>query len=171
MHTSEELKKLARTTSNARLRIRLMAISLFVQGASRTQIAKNIGVARGSVNDWVKRYLNGGLEALTDKPSPGRPSALSSSQRRQLKKYVEAHAIKTDGGRLIAKDIQQYIRTTFDVSFQLGNVYRLLHQLGFSWITSRSKHPKQSQEAQDAFKKLPSGNDPSHPGSPSAGSH
>ncbi|WP_428847828.1 helix-turn-helix domain-containing protein [Shewanella abyssi] len=31
-----------------------------------------------------------------------------------------------------------------------------------SWITSRSKHPKQSPEAQMAFKKLPVGNDPSH---------
>ncbi|WP_082798331.1 winged helix-turn-helix domain-containing protein [Vibrio cidicii] len=26
--------------------------------------------------------------------------------------------------------------------------------MGFSWITSRSKHPKQSQEAQDDFKKI-----------------
>ena len=26
--------------------------------------------------------------------------------------------------------------------------------MGFSWITSRSKHPKQSQQAQDNFKKF-----------------
>ncbi|MCL1127964.1 hypothetical protein L2764_26815 [Shewanella surugensis] len=29
-------------------------------------------------------------------------------------------------------------------------------------MTSRSKHPKQSLEVQDAFKKLPTGNAPSH---------
>jgi transposase len=31
----------------------------------------------------------------------------------------------------------------------------LLHQQGFSWISSRSKHPKQSEEAQERFKKMP----------------
>jgi len=30
----------------------------------------------------------------------------------------------------------------------------LLHALNFSWITSRSRHPKQSQEIQDDFKKI-----------------
>ncbi|WP_425610157.1 hypothetical protein [Vibrio splendidus] len=29
-----------------------------------------------------------------------------------------------------------------------------------SWITTRSKHPKQSEEAQESFKKIPNRNDP-----------
>ncbi|WP_413251636.1 winged helix-turn-helix domain-containing protein, partial [Vibrio natriegens] len=29
----------------------------------------------------------------------------------------------------------------------------LLDHMGFSWITSRSKHPKQSKQTQDDFKK------------------
>ncbi|WP_102458604.1 winged helix-turn-helix domain-containing protein [Vibrio splendidus] len=32
--------------------------------------------------------------------------------------------------------------------------------MGFSWITSRSKHPKQSQQVQDDFKKIQNRNDP-----------
>ncbi|MFT4746034.1 MAG: hypothetical protein ACI8XG_000102 [Congregibacter sp.] len=51
-------------------------------------------------------------------------------------------------------NIQRYIEHNFDVQYQPSNIYRLLHDLGFSWITSRSKHPKQSQAAQDEFKKL-----------------
>ncbi|ABI71407.1 hypothetical protein Sfri_1556 [Shewanella frigidimarina NCIMB 400] len=46
------------------------------------------------------------------------------------------------------------------VTFKQANIYRLLHQLGLSWITTRSRHPKQSQDIQDAFKKLPAVNDP-----------
>ncbi|WP_435277206.1 helix-turn-helix domain-containing protein [Psychrobium sp. nBUS_13] len=42
-------------------------------------------------------------------------------------------------------------------------MYRLLHQLGFSWITSRSRHPKQSDEVQETFKKIRNGNDPHDP--------
>ncbi|PTP18423.1 hypothetical protein CWO07_25070, partial [Vibrio splendidus] len=36
----------------------------------------------------------------------------------------------------------------------------LLHELNLSWITTRSKHPKQSEEAQESFKKIPNRNDP-----------
>jgi hypothetical protein len=32
--------------------------------------------------------------------------------------------------------------------------------MGFSWITSRSKHPRQSQQIQDDFKKIQNWNDP-----------
>ncbi|PKF58399.1 winged helix-turn-helix domain-containing protein [Alteromonadales bacterium alter-6D02] len=44
--------------------------------------------------------------------------------------------------------------TQFGVDYHLNHVYKLLKKIGFSWITSRSKHPKQSQKAQDEFKKL-----------------
>ncbi|KZN54311.1 hypothetical protein N482_24545, partial [Pseudoalteromonas luteoviolacea NCIMB 1942] len=64
------------------------------------------------------------------------------------------HAESNDGGRLIGADIQTYISKRFNVNYQLGNVYRLLHSLELSWITTRSKHPKQSKEAQEAFKKV-----------------
>jgi hypothetical protein len=42
-----------------------------------------------------------------------------------------------------------YVEQEFGGIYSLTNIYRILNQLGFSWITSRSKHPKQSQEAQD----------------------
>ena len=47
-----------------------------------------------------------------------------------------------------------YVEQEFGVSYSLTNICRLLHQLDFSWITSRSKHPKQSQDAQEDFKKI-----------------
>ena len=66
---------------------------------------------------------------------------------------------------MIAQDVRQYISDTFQIDYQLRNVYRIMDALGFGWITSRSKHPKQSQQTQDTFKKFPVGNDPSHSGS------
>lgn len=51
----------------------------------------------------------------------------------------------------MAKDVGHYIQTEFGVTFKQANIYRLLHQLGFSWMTTRSRHPKQSEAAQEAF--------------------
>lgn len=64
------------------------------------------------------------------------------------------------GGRLQAKDIQSYIIDNFRIEYEISNIYRLLHHLNFSWITSRSRHPKQSEGVQTLFKKLLTGNDP-----------
>lgn len=55
--------------------------------------------------------------------------------------------------RLTGADITDYIKKTFDIEYHPGSVYKLLHRLGFSWITSRSRHPKQSQQKQEDFKK------------------
>ena len=73
---------------------------------------------------------------------------------------VRERSTSTDGGRLQAKDVEQFIRTEFGVEYESRNIYKLLHQLGFSWITRRSKHPKQNKEAQHLFKNLPVGNKP-----------
>ncbi|WP_158970245.1 IS630 family transposase [Paraglaciecola sp. L3A3] len=139
---------------NARMRVRLMALSHIQQGVNRTQAARYLHVSRRMVNEWVKRFNQDGLDGLKEKPRSGRPCALSAEQLQTLKIYIESHAIKPDGGRLKGTLIIDYVKQEFDITYGLTNIYRLLHQLGFSWITSRSKHPKQSQEAQDEFKKL-----------------
>lgn len=163
MLQADDFKRLAKQESNARLARRYLALYQFMLGHNRTDIAINLGVARGSVNTWVSAYLNEGLAGLKDKPHPGRECQLSSEQLTQLKQFIESNAVKLNGGRLIAEDVRQYIADEFCIHYKPANIYRLMHHLGLSWITSRSKHPKQSQACQDAFKKLPHGNDPSHP--------
>ncbi|WP_404936157.1 helix-turn-helix domain-containing protein, partial [Pseudoalteromonas sp. SR41-6] len=57
----------------------------------------------------------------------------------------------------MGEDIAQYIYDQFNIRYHTDHIYKLLKKRGFSWITSRSKHPKQSKESQEAFKKVPSG--------------
>ena len=151
--------QLIRSTSNARLRIRYLAISHFEDGMSRTEIARVVKVSRTSVNTWVATYQQFGLDALAGKHHPGRPCSLSQKQLEQFRKYVTESAIKPDGGRLQGADLVAYIEEQFNVKYGVHNIYRLLHKLGLNWITTRSKHPKQSEEAQEAFKKIPDRND------------
>lgn len=148
-----DFPKLIQSTSNARLRMRLLAVSHFVDGKSRTEIAKFLKVSRVSVNKWVKAYLDFGIEGLFEKPHTGRPSRLTKEQKIQLKKYITDNAIKSTGGRLQGIDIMNYIFKEFNVTYGLSGIYRLLNELNLSWITTRSKHPKQSEKKQEDFKK------------------
>ncbi len=164
---AEQLLALSRKEPNARKRIRLLAVSLFYEGNSRTDIAKRLNIARSSVNKWVSSYLEQGLYGLDNKPIQGRPSRLQQSQLEQLSEFIKRTNTELQGGRLTGEDIVHYISTEFGVHYHLNHTYKILKQLGFSWITSRSKHPKHSLKSQEAFKKLPTGNDPSHTRTPS----
>lgn len=155
-----DFSHLIKSTANARLRIRYLALAHFFEGKSRTEIAQFLKVSRTSVNKWVKTYLDFGLEGLQEKPHTGRPHQLSTQQLSQLKKFVTDAAIKEHGGRLQAKDVAIYIAQNFGIQYRQANIYRILHDIGLNWITTRSKHPKLSPKAQDDFKKIPNRNDP-----------
>ncbi|MGB5855499.1 MAG: helix-turn-helix domain-containing protein, partial [Oceanisphaera sp.] len=89
-----DFPKLIRETSDARMRLRLLAVSHFVDGKNRTQIAAFLKVSRNSVNNWVKSYLDFGIEGLAEKKHTGRPSQLTEKQLLQLKRYIASNAVK-----------------------------------------------------------------------------
>ena len=95
------------------------------------------------------------MSGLESKSPPERQSKLTTKQLKELAAYIEQFSQSETGGRLQASHVQQFLSDKFAVTYQISNVYRLMHELGFSWITSRSKHPKASQSAQDEFKKIP----------------
>ena len=160
-YTSEQLLALSKSEKDSRKRLRLLALSHFIDGKSRTYIAEILKVSRTSVNLWVSNYLSAGLEGLESKKAKGRTCYLTERQKQTLCSYIEEHSQdKHEGGRLTGESILAYIEQTFGVTYHHNAIYKLLKSLGFSWITSRSRHPKQQTGVQDAYKKLPSGNDP-----------
>ncbi|WP_155866850.1 IS630 family transposase [Colwellia sp. PAMC 21821] len=134
--------------------MRLLAVSYFLDGLSRTDISTTLKVARSSVNRWVTAYLSKGLSGLDSVSPKGRPSMLSPKQLSQLAQYVENQSCSAEGGRLMGQDFCTFIKKEFDIDYHRDHVYKILKKLGYSWITSRSKHPKQSQSVQDVFKKF-----------------
>ncbi len=136
------------------MKMRLLALSHFKDGHSRTQIAKFLKVSRTSVNKWVQTFLDEGLEGLQEKPRTGRPAFLTPKQKEQLSQFIKSEAENPSGGRLTDHAIHTYIPREFDKHYHPDSIYYLLNHMGFSWITSRSKHPKQSEEIQQDFKKF-----------------
>ena len=159
-HTPEDLLKLSRAEKNARKRMRLLALSQFLDCKNRTQVANQLNISRTSVNKWVTQYLGAGLDGLEAGKAKGRTPFLTAKQQKQLGDFIEAQSQNEQGGRLTGEKILNYIKTEFGVHYHHNAIYKLLKKLGFSWITSRSRHPKQQQGVQDAYIKLPTGNDP-----------
>jgi transposase len=152
-YTSVELVRLSKSEKDARMRIRILAVSCFLECHNRAQVARQLKVSRRSVNEWVKKYLDSGIDGLKANMRSTNASKLSEQQKRTLYQYIDDLSRSELGGRLTGVDIQSYIEQQFGIHYHLNHVYKILKSIGLSWITSRSKHPKQSLEAQAEFKK------------------
>ena len=155
-----DFKSLSRTQTSPQMRMRLLALSHFQEGRSHTEISKFLKVSRTSVHKWVSIFLNEGIEGLKEKPRTDRPAFLSLAQQEQLDQFINDKAHSDEGRRLIGADIHAYIATEFNKIYHTDSIYYLLNKMGFSWVTSHSKHPKQNKQAQEDFKKNPNKNDP-----------
>lgn len=124
---NHDFSALINATSNARHRLKLLAVSHFIEGKNRTEISSFLKVSRSSVNIWIKAYLDDGLAGLNAKSPTGRPPRLTLEQLAQVKSYIVDNAIKPEGGHLQGKDVQTFIEAEFGVTYQKTNVYQLMY--------------------------------------------
>src|SRR3954452_8315090 len=89
-HTAEQLRDMAQSIPQKRLWRRLQAVILAQQGWTATLIARSLGCSLRSVKNWVAQYNRGGLEALHERPRPGRPRRLDPGQYPRFKQRLEA---------------------------------------------------------------------------------
>ena len=69
---------------------RLRAIELLQDDVPVLVVADCVGVDRRSVRRWKRAYRRRGRRGLRARPAPGRPSKLSTPQRRQLVRLIVA---------------------------------------------------------------------------------
>ena len=68
----------------AALAERAKILLLAAQGASNTEIARQVGCSRPTVILWRQRYTQHGLAGLDDQPRPGRPQTVRADRRAEI---------------------------------------------------------------------------------------
>ena len=63
---------------------RALALLELDRGRTFTEVAAIVGVVIPTVSTWAKKYKESGLEMLTDKPRPGRPTVIDGLQRARI---------------------------------------------------------------------------------------
>ena len=72
-----ELRGWARRPSTAQAHaLRARIVLRCAEGASNQDIAGQLGVSRGTVGKWRRRFLEMGLDGLVDAPRPGAPRTI-----------------------------------------------------------------------------------------------
>jgi transposase len=119
-------------TSEQRAAVRQRAFALLAQGVDSAEVAQRVGVTERSVRRWQQAARQPTRKKA--KRGPGRPSFLSSKQRRQLEKALDqgayAHGYAEDYWTV--DRIGHVIWELFGVRYESSGVWRLLQRMGWS---------------------------------------
>ena len=158
-YDATDMRALARKATDPNQVRRLLAIAAIYDGMNRREVAAVGGMDRQSLRDWVHRFNEAGPEGLHDHKPPGAVSKLTAAERAALSEIVETGPdLDSDGVvRWRRLDLKEVIRDRFGVDYHERSVSRLLHDLGFSHMSARPRHPGQDAEMLETFKKTSPG--------------
>jgi len=154
-HTPTALRGTAKRCGDAAQARRLLAIALVLEGVSRQDAARQTGMDRQTLRDWVHRYNEAGPPGLRACKPAGRPPKLTATQMTELRDLVVAgpdpkrHRVI----RWRCIDLCGEVARRFAVEVPERTISKWLRKLKLTRLQPRPYHPKKDAAAQAAFKK------------------
>lgn len=147
-----ELERLHRVEKDARVRQRMGGVLARWSGVAPGEVAATYRVSEKAVTKWVKRFNRDGVSGLRDKPRSGRPTKADWDEiHKMLAGDPRDYGYPVQGwnGRVLNDAIKKRLGVTYDHS----EVYYIIKQLGFTFITPRPRSYKASADEQEKWKK------------------
>lgn len=128
------MKERSAESKNVREYRRLRAVELFNKGMKAIKIAEILGVTRGAVSQWLKRYREQGLDSLYHRKIQKKPCKLTDTQIEDLKALLHQGAEKSGycGDVWTASRIRDQIEIKFAIKYTVRHVQRLMKKWGWS---------------------------------------
>ena len=118
---------------------RLHALLGLAHGHSVSDVADMLSLGEQTVRDDRNQYLCKGMASLVYQSPPGRPSKLTTTQRRQLAEWIKAspHDVGYTSGCWNTPLVQDLIQRHFGVAYHPPSIATLLKNMGFSYQKAR----------------------------------
>jgi transposase len=123
----QKVDQLLRTTVHAKVLKRLYALLWLDDGKSIEEVAQLLQHSTRTIRGWLRIYRRHGLDGLLVLHYKGDAGQLKPAQVEQLK-----NEIKT-GKFHCARQVQTFIKDTFQVNYSLSGTTRLLQRIGCSF--------------------------------------
>lgn len=154
-HTATAFRGLAAKSNDAPMVRRLLALALILEGHTRHGAAKQAGMDRQTLRDWVHRYNADGVDGLRSIRTGGHPASLNPEQMAELKaltiKGPDPEKDKVVRWRCV--DLRDEVNRRFTVTVSERTIGRWLRKLDLTRLQPRPFHPKKDLAAQEDFKK------------------
>jgi transposase len=145
-HLSEaELEGLIKHEDSKRFSERLIFIRSLYAGEDVETAAKKLGRCRATGYLWLKRWDDGGANALKPTPREGLAPKLSRDKQQELKQILQLQSYWS------TKQVKAEIEERFGVNYSLRSVSRLLRRFGMRYA---KPYPRDFRRPDDAEAKL-----------------
>ena len=151
MALQDEIKR----NKDARYDHRLHALLLVAKGNTCQEVSDLLGDSVRSVQTWVNRFEEKGLQGVYDLDRPGRPKVLTdedlaviNTALRGTPKEVDLDCQLWDG-----KCLSRFIKVRLGKDLGVRQAQRLMNDLGFHYRKPRPMMAGGNPELKDAFKK------------------
>jgi transposase len=152
--SADDLRRLARRERNRRTATRMLGIAHALDGMSRAQAARLVGLERQALRDAVVRFNAEGLDGLRDRQKPGRPPTLSEAEQALLRARVfQRPTLEEGGGDWTLPRLCAWIESRLGKRLHPASLSRVMRGLDLSRQKTRPRHPRTEPQAQAAFAK------------------
>ena len=113
--------------------LRKLAVKRVIEdGEAPSDVMKSFGLCRTTIYPWLRRYEDGGIEALVEKIAQGPEPKLTDKQRQQVKRWIlgkDPRQYGFDFGLWSRRIVRELIAAKFGIELGLTAVGRLLASL------------------------------------------
>jgi transposase len=160
--TLKKLKKEVEKDGMHSVSRRIQAIILNMDGYSAPRIAESLHVSRCQASVWIRKYREGGVDALLEGLRSGRPPKLSFEQLNRFIAMLKAgpESCGFPQEKWTYALIQSLIEKEFKIKYHPSHVRKILHVINFSLNTQNSgksekrKKSKYQKEWTESLSKL-----------------
>ncbi len=139
-------------------RERMLAVKLAMEGRSNLQVAQDLGRSDGTIQSWINKYRDGGLEGLLDKKKGNGPTSRFTIEMQ------EAMAKELAKGKWrTAHEAYAWLNVHYDLGdISMSSIYDYLGKSGGRLKATRPCNPKKDEEAEAESKHMSKLNDALH---------
>jgi len=124
---------------------RIKVILLLDEGKKYKDISDFLFLDEGTIRNYRKRYVEGGILGLVTDTYSGERSHLTDKEKEQLSNYLQSKIC------MDTKEVASYIQKIFDVTYSTSGVTALLHSMGFTYKKTKPVPGKAKNQDQELF--------------------
>jgi len=112
----------------------MRATVLIRKSWKQSEVAEALGVTKGAVSQWIKKYETEGRKALRSIPRKGAPPRLTPAQKNQLPELLSrgAESYGFRGQVWTCARVRTVIEQEFGVSYHKHHVARIMKEIGWT---------------------------------------
>lgn len=113
-----KLKSKKKKANDKKIYLRLQCIYLSHKGKSHKEIVENLGVNKNSVTDWIKIYIEKGIEELSQPIDYNRRISKIEDYLDEIKQDIKENTIST------LAELQNFIKKKYSLEIEQSWLYR-----------------------------------------------